>query len=118
MASRAIQPVLLGCGLLCAAALLCAGLSGRVAAQAGAYQLPPAYQTPLYQGPAAIPAAIVRQLTTVMNVPLSRVIHAKRAVMSTRPKNGPNTVHTQFKVPRKAIDFCGPIKSSFTDTRD
>ncbi len=56
MSSRANQPVLLGCGLLCAAALLCAGLADRVAAQAPAYQPPPAYQTPLYQGPAAIPS--------------------------------------------------------------
>lgn len=56
MASRANQPVLLGCGLLCAAAWLCAGLVDRVAAQAPAYQAPTAYQTPLYQGPAAIPA--------------------------------------------------------------
>ncbi len=56
MSSRANQPVLLGCGLLCVAALLCAGLADRVAAQAPAYQPPPAYQTPLYQGPAVIPS--------------------------------------------------------------
>jgi len=56
LSSRANQPVLLRCGLLCAAALLCVGLADRVAAQAPAYQAPPAYQTPLYQGPATIPA--------------------------------------------------------------
>ncbi len=56
MASRANHPVLLGCALLCAAALLCTQLADRVAAQAPAYQAPPAYQTPLYQGPAAIPS--------------------------------------------------------------
>ena len=56
MASRANHRVLLGCGLLCAAALLCTGLAGHVAAQAPAYQAPPAYQTPLYQGPATIPS--------------------------------------------------------------
>ncbi|WKA25761.1 N-acetylmuramoyl-L-alanine amidase [Bradyrhizobium roseum] len=56
MASRSNQPVLLGCGLLCAAALLCVPLIGPSFAQAPAYQPPPAYQTPLYQGPAVIPS--------------------------------------------------------------
>ena len=56
MASRANHLVLLGCGLLCAAALLCTRMVGPSAAQAPAYQAPPAYQTPLYQGPAAIPS--------------------------------------------------------------
>jgi N-acetylmuramoyl-L-alanine amidase len=55
LASRANHPVLLGCGLLCGAALLCAYMIGPSVAQAPAYQAPPAYQTPLYQGPAAIP---------------------------------------------------------------
>ena len=55
MSSRANQLVLLGYGLLCAAALLC-GLADRAAAQAPAYQAPAAYQTPLYKGPAVIPA--------------------------------------------------------------
>ena len=55
LASRTNHLVLLGCGLLCAAALLCARLVGPSMAQAPAYQAPPAYQTPLYQGPAAIP---------------------------------------------------------------
>jgi len=40
---------------LCAAALLCVQMIGSSAAQAQTYQAPPAYQTPLYQGPAAIP---------------------------------------------------------------
>jgi len=52
LAIRANHPILLGCGLLCAAALLCTPS----AAQAPAYQAPAAYQTPLYQGPAAIPS--------------------------------------------------------------
>jgi N-acetylmuramoyl-L-alanine amidase len=61
LASRANHLVLLGCGLLCAAALLCTQMVGPSAAQAPAYQAPayqapPAYQTPLYQGPAAIPS--------------------------------------------------------------
>ncbi|MEH2609119.1 N-acetylmuramoyl-L-alanine amidase [Bradyrhizobium sp. AZCC 1693] len=56
MASRANHLVLLGCGLLCAAALLCTRMIGPSVAQAPAYQAPPAYQTPLYQGPAAIPS--------------------------------------------------------------
>ena len=55
MASRANHLVLLGCGLLCAAALLWTQMVGPGAAQMPAYQAPPAYQTPLYQGPAAIP---------------------------------------------------------------
>lgn len=55
MASRANQPVLLGWGLLCAAALPC-GLVGHAAAQAQAHQAPATYQTPLYQGPATIPS--------------------------------------------------------------
>ncbi len=55
MASRANHLILLGCGLLCAAALLCTRMVGPSVAQAPAYQAPPAYQTPLYQGPAAIP---------------------------------------------------------------
>ena len=54
MASRANHLVLLGCSLLCVAALLCT--VDPSAAQAPAYQAPPAYQTPLYQGPAAIPS--------------------------------------------------------------
>ena len=57
MASRANHLVLLGCGLLCAAALLCTRLVGPSAAQAPAYQAP-AYQAPAYQWPpaqAAIP---------------------------------------------------------------
>jgi N-acetylmuramoyl-L-alanine amidase len=40
---------------LCAAALLCTRMVGPSVAQAPAYQALPAYQTPLYQGPAAIP---------------------------------------------------------------
>jgi N-acetylmuramoyl-L-alanine amidase len=51
---------------LCAAALLCAGLTGRAAAQAPAYQAPPTYQTPLYQGPATIPRP-----APVANVPVA-----------------------------------------------
>ena len=56
MASRANHLVLLGCGLLCAAALLCTQMVGPSVAQAPAYQAPAAYQTPLYQGPAALPS--------------------------------------------------------------
>ena len=60
MASRANHLVLLGCGLLCAAALLCTQLVRPGAAQAPAYQAP-AYQPPAYQWAAAAipnPAAV------------------------------------------------------------
>jgi len=56
LANLANQRVLVGGGLLCAAALLCTRMVGPSVAQAPAYQAPPAYQTPLYQGPAAIPS--------------------------------------------------------------
>ena len=43
--------------------------------------------------------AIVCQLSSVMNRPDSRVIAAKRSVISTSPRNGPKTVQTQPSVP-------------------
>ncbi|WP_456629787.1 N-acetylmuramoyl-L-alanine amidase [Bradyrhizobium sp. URHC0002] len=57
MASRANHLVLLGCGLLCAAAFLCTQMVGPSAAQAPAYQAP-AYQWPPAQAAIPSPAGV------------------------------------------------------------
>ena len=62
MASRANHLVLLGCGLLCAAAWLCAPVIATSAAQGGA-------SPPAVQGPATVPA--VPNPTAVPNFPIA-----------------------------------------------